>query len=154
MGRYRCAVNRIMENNPKTMIASVDRVSAFLYKDNRLEDSEYATTNILLKDIFMPVKPKKNLALQDSLMVAGMKNPLIVLTNTQKNYDMAIRGIRPDLVEERTSASFLCYAGNQRMVALQSLGYKMASCILADDVHWAHAIHLVLEEGKIVNESS
>ena len=144
-----------MNTSIRTLESPVDKVSAFLFKNNILQESEYAPTMVHIDTIFMPVKDKENVPLLDSIMTAGLQTPLILINNTQENYDLAIRGIRPDLIQPRDeSKSFLCYAGNQRLTAIKKLGYDTVHCLFVEDIHWAHAVHLVLQKGKIINESS
>lgn len=144
-----------MNTSIRTLESPVDKVSAYLFKNNILQESEYAPTMVHIDTIFMLVKDKDNIPLLDSIMTGGLQTPLILIDNTQENYDLAIRGVRPDLIQPRdTSRPFLCYAGNQRLTAIKKLGYDTVHCLFVEDIHWAHAVHLVLQKGKIINESS
>ena len=94
-----------MNTSIRTLESPVDKVSAFLFKNNILQESEYAPTMVHLDTIFMPVKDKENVPLLDSIMTAGLQTPLILINNTQENYDLAIRGIRPDLFNHETKVN-------------------------------------------------
>ena len=39
-----------------------------------------------------------------------------------------------------------------RLTIARKLGYDTISCIIAEDVHWAHAYQLILQDGVINNE--
>ena len=145
--------SRIIENLTNA-ISQTTTAKAYLFTDDKLEETHYGIITVAFENIFMLVKPKHNASLKKSIEASGLKDPLILIPNSEKNYEMAIRGVKKDLIEEQKEAPFLCYAGNQRMTALKELGYLGASCIIADDVHWAHSVHLVLQDGVIINESS
>ena len=71
--------------------------------------------------------------------------------NTYPNWYASQRGVKnhhPWL----KSYPLLAYTGNQRLTIARKLGYDTISCIIAEDVKWAHAYQLILQDGVINNE--
>ena len=133
----------------RTIESPVEKVQAYLFTNDRLETSEYATSMVPLDKIFML---EKDIPLEYNPTETGLKTPLLLLSNTQHNYDMCAHRIGKDLVQERDEKiPFICYAGNQRLTALKNLEYDAVQCIFVDDINWAHAVNLVLQEGKATN---
>ena len=136
-----------------------NQVEAFLVESiDGLVWHEYNTIPVDVSDIFSPVNQRQSLAgykyLKDVISSdESMKTPIILIPNTQTNYDMAIRQVRKDYVVPRNpNKDLLAYNGNQRIQIAKELGYIAISSMLVENVQWAYTVHLVLDEGKIVNE--
>ena len=138
-----------------------NQVEAFLVENiDGLVWHEYNSIPVNITDIFSPVNQRQSLAgykyLKDVISSdKSMKTPVILIPNTQTNYDMAIRQVRKDFVVPRNpNKDLLAYNGNQRIQIAKELDYIAISSMLAEDIRWAYTIHLVLDEGRITNESS
>jgi len=136
-----------------------NQVEAFLVESiDGLVWHEYNTIPVDVSDIFSPVNQRQSLAgykyLKDVISSdESMKTPIILIPNTQTNYDMAVRQVRKDFVVPRNpNKDLLAYNGNQRIQIAKELGYIAISSMLVENVQWAYTVHLVLDEGKIVNE--
>ena len=136
-----------------------NQVEAFLVESiDGLVWHEYSTIPVDVSDIFSPVNQRQSLAgykyLKDVISSdESMKTPIILIPNTQTNYDMAVRQVRKDfLVPRNPNKDLLAYNGNQRIQIAKELGYIAISSMLVENVQWAYTVHLVLDEGKIVNE--
>ena len=136
------------------------QVEAFLVENDKgLIWHEYNVVPVELDDIFCPVNQRQSLAGYKFLKEVitsdqSMRTPIILIPNTQINYDMAIRQVRKEFIVPRNpDKDVLAYNGNQRIQIAKELNYIAISCLLVEDVHWAYTVHLVLEEGKITNES-
>jgi len=136
-----------------------NQVEAFLVESNDgLVWHEYNTIPVDVSDIFSPVNQRQSLAgykyLKDVISSdESMKTPIILIPNTQTNYDMAVRQVRKDfLVPRNPNKDLLAYNGNQRIQIAKELGYIAISSMLVENVQWAYTVHLVLDEGKIINE--
>ncbi len=136
-----------------------NQIEAFLVEHiDGLVWHEYNSIPVDVTDIFSPVNQRQSLAgykyLKDVISSdKSMKTPVILIPNTQTNYDMAIRQVRKDFVVPRNpNKDLLAYNGNQRIQIAKELGYIAISSMLVENVQWAYTVHLVLDEGRIVNE--
>lgn len=142
----------------KLLQSQVRRVKTYLFKGDVLE-AEYAVTGVALDLIAPHVSQRKNLkgfeALAKDIQANTMINPIIVIPNTQKNYDLASRNVVEEfLCEYNPDKNVLAYSGNQRLEVARQLDIEVIDCILCENVEWAHAISLKLNEGKLENETT
>mgnify|MGYP003147860597 CR=1 FL=1 len=135
-----------------------NQVEAFLVESNEgLVWHEYNAVPVDIEDIFCPVNQRQSLSGYKYLFDVissdkSMKTPIILIRNTQTNYDMAIRQVRKDFVVPRNeNKDLLAYNGNQRIQIAKELGYIAISSMLVESVQWAYTVHLVLDEGRITN---
>ena len=133
-----------MNTSIRTIKSHVDKVSAYLFKEDRLQESEYAPILVHIDTIDTVIDYKNNTALLDSLMTAGLQTPIVIVNNTEENYTYITQNKNTE--KRESNKPFLCYSGNQRLAAVKKLGYDTVHCIFVEDVHWAHAVHLVLNK--------
>ena len=131
-------------------------VSAFLLGEE-LTKTDYAVTGVATDIIAPHVKERENLKgfaeLSADLESNGMINPIILLPNTEHNYEMASRGVIKDLLYEYDPRKLvLAYSGNQRLEIAKQMEVDVIDSILCEDVRWAHAISLQLN-GELQNET-
>ena len=131
-------------------------VSAFLLGEE-LTKADYAVTGVATDIIAPHVKEREHLKgfaeLSADLESNGMINPIILLPNTQHNYEMASRGVIKDLLCEYDPRKLvLAYSGNQRLEIAKQMEIDVIDSILCEDVRWAHAISLQLN-GELQNET-
>jgi len=139
------------------MKSLINKCEAYLFTKGNLETKEFVSFSVPFWNIFSMVSGRKELEgyenLKDSILSEGMKTPIILLNNTKENWLMAIRQVKREYLvdydEWDTYAKYIAYSGNQRIEIAKEQGAGKISCMLAEDVHWAHALYLVLE-----NESS
>ena len=135
------------------------QVEAFLVNNFDVASKEYSALPVDLDEIFYPVNQRQSFAGYSVLkaMITSAKSmitPIILIPNTQFNYDMAMRNVRKDFIVPRNpDRDLLAYNGNQRIQIAKELDYVAIYSMLVEDVRWAHTVHLVLDEGKITNES-
>ena len=122
-----------------------------VYWDGDLQIKRKGMTQTALIDIARAVLPTLGLTmLWDDIVTFGMKDPIIVINNTIKNYDMAIRNIAKDLILPfDPTRQYLAYSGNQRIALAEWKNFSHISTIEMPDVHWAHAAHLKLQDGAV-----
>ena len=139
------------------MKSLINKCEAHLFTKGDLETRDFVSFSVPLWNIFSMVSGRKELKgydnLKYSILCDGMKTPIILLNNTKENWLMAIRQVKREYLvdydEWDTYAKYIAYSGNQRIEVAKEQEFGKISCMLAEDVHWAHALHLVLE-----NESS
>tara|TARA_R100000656_G_scaffold122842_1_gene98772 strand:- start:1944 stop:2384 length:441 start_codon:yes stop_codon:yes gene_type:complete len=139
------------------LVSKVREVDAHLFKmDNHaLLENKYLVEKIDVSSIALVVRNRREQksfhGIWKSIQQDGMKTPIIVLPNTEINYDMAKRQITLDLVVKRNpNLPYLAYTGHQRLEIASSMKFTEISAIVCSDVHWAHAAHLTLD-GKVDN---
>ena len=143
-----------MEKMTKRLIAKNNEpVTAYLMTDDGLKEQTFQPMCVAVDLICRSVshdRVSKNLA--ESFNEEGLIDPIIVIPNTESNYLMAGRNVDKFITKHLPSFPLLAYNGNQRLTIARKLGVDTVSCIIAEDVRWAHAYQLVLQDGVIVNE--
>jgi len=124
-----------------------------LYHDTDLHIQRSYITKTKIDDIAVVVLPSKGDAkLKYDIIKKGLLHPLIVINNTEHNYNMAIRQITEDLILPFDSKKpLLAYTGNQRIAIAKKWRYSYISTLIMPDVHWAHAAQLQIQNGKVDN---
>ena len=122
-----------------------------VYWDGDLQIKRRNMTQTALTNIARAVLPTLGLTiLWEDIVTFGMKDPIIVINNTIKNYEMAIRNIAKDLILPfDPTRQYLAYSGNQRIALAEWKNFSHISTIEMPDVHWAHAAHLKLQDGAV-----
>ena len=117
-----------------------------------LKDETFVPMEAAIKLICRAVKHERvQKSLAKSFNEEGLLDPIIVIPNTYANWMMAVRGVKSHTPWLK-SYPLLAYTGNQRLTLARKLGYDTISCIIAEDVHWAHSYQLTLQDGVINNE--
>lgn len=136
-----------------------DPVYAYLIGSDGLIDEVFPVVTLDMEDIANCVTDESRRAMKDypalniSLDMDGMKNPLIVILNTPENRQEAIKHVHKPYVEKyQEDKQYLALTGNSRLTYAIDNGYTQISCILVQDMNWMHAVQLILERGKIVNK--
>jgi hypothetical protein len=132
----------------------INKLEAHLFVNNKLETRGFISNYIPLSKIFCLVGKRPQLKghreLKYSILSDGMDTPIILLDNNEWNYTMSIRQVKKEWVSNYQSHyDFIAYSGNQRLKIAKELEFSKISCVVAEDVHWAHAIHLILNKGSI-----
>ena len=124
-----------------------------LYHDTDLHIQRSYITKTKIDDIAVVVLPSKGDAkLKYHIIKKWLLHPLIVINNTEHNYNMAIRQITEDLILPFDSKKpLLAYTGNQRIAIAKKWRYSYISTLIMPDVHWAHAAQLQIQNGKVDN---
>ena len=140
----------------KVLQSQTRKVSAFLIGEEFLE-AEYAVTGVAIDLVAPHVKEREHLKgfaeLSADLESNGMINPIIIIPNTEKNYNMASRGVIKDfLCPYDPSKTVLAYSGNQRLEIAKDIDIEVIDSILCENVQWAHAVSLQLN-GELENET-
>ena len=130
-----------MNTSIRTLESSVDKVSAQIIN----EESEYAPIKVHIDTIFIPVICKDNLALLDSVITSGLQKPLILVNNTEENYNLIAK--RKGILKERNiNKPFLCYAGCEKLSAVKKLGYDTVDALIVENIQWAQAVYKALNK--------
>ena len=124
-----------------------------LYHDTDLHIQRSEVVKTKIDDIALVVLPSKGDAkLKYDIIKKGLLHPIIVIENTEHNYNMAIRQITEDLILPFDSEKpLLAYTGNQRITIAKKWRYSYISTLVMPDVHWAHAAQLQIQNGKVDN---
>ncbi len=124
-----------------------------LYHDTDLHIQRSEVVKTKIDDIALVVLPSKGDAkLKYDIIKKGLLHPIIVIENTEHNYNMAIRQITEDLILPFDSEKpLLAYTGNQRITIAKKWRYSYISTLIMPDVHWAHAAQLQIQNGKVDN---
>ena len=141
------------EPQPRRLIAkNSNKITAYLMTPEELKEETFIPMDAAISLICRAVRHER---LQKSLVKSfnevGLLDPIIVIPNTYPNWYASQRGVKnhhPWL----KSYPLLAYTGNQRLTIARKLGYDTISCIIAEDVKWAHAYQLILQDGVINNE--
>ena len=122
-----------------------------VYWEHDLHIQNTTTRRTALIDIQCAVRPSVDYkVLWKDIAYNGMRDPIIIIPNTEKNYDLAIRQITPDLIlPYEPNRPCLAYTGNQRIALAKWKNFRYISTIELPDVHWAHAAHLKLQDGVV-----
>ena len=121
------------------------------YFDHDLHIKTKIVRKTALIDIASAVLPSVDYkTLWKDISYNGMRDPIIIITNTEYNYDLAMRNITPDLILPfDPNRQYLAYTGNQRIALAEWKNFEHISTIEMPDVHWAHAAHLKLQDGVV-----
>lgn len=141
------------EPQPRRLIAKNSSIiTTYLMTPDGLESESFNPMDASISLICRAVKHDRvQKSLANSFNEVGLLDPIIVIPNTYPNWFASQRGVKnhhPWL----KSYPLLAYTGNQRLTIARKLGYDTISCIIAEDVHWAHAYQLILQDGVINNE--
>ena len=114
-----------------------------------IESKEFEAASTELRDVFQVVGSRKTQEgyeqLKCNVEAEGFRNPIILIPNTEENYNLAIRQVKNDFVRGwENYRPYLCMYGNQRIEIALELGIFQLSSILTPTVEWAHATHLNL----------
>ena len=120
-----------------------------LTPDLSIESRIFSPISIDLADVFQVVGSRKTQAgynaLKRNVAVEGFKHPIIIIPNTEENYNLAIRQVETSFVKSwQKWRPFLCMYGNQRIEIALELGIFQLKAVLTPNVEWAHATHLKL----------
>jgi len=112
-------------------------------------ERNYDRKYLQIDNIYCPVGNRKTLPsympLKKDIEKNGMKHPVIVIDNTELNYQLAIRQVETKHIRKwNNSYKFLCMYGNQRISIMRDLTHSFIPSFKAENVEWAHAIHLAL----------
>ena len=123
----------------------------YWHHDLQIKRSQVLKTS--MEDIALAVSPSQGLSkLKYDIVREGLLHPIIVIDNTEENYEMAIRQITPDLIQPFDNTKpYLAYTGNQRILIAKKWKYRYISSIVMPDVHWAHAAQIQIQDGKVDN---
>ena len=140
-------------DEPKRLIAKNNsQVTTFLMTETGLKDETFIPMEAAINLICRAVTHERvQKSLAKSFNEEGLLDPIIVIPNTYANWMMAVRGVKSSTPWLK-SYPLLAYTGNQRLSIARKLGYDTISCIIAEDVHWAHSYQLTLQDGVINNE--
>tara|TARA_Y100001963_G_C6738950_1_gene427888 strand:+ start:327 stop:761 length:435 start_codon:yes stop_codon:yes gene_type:complete len=132
-------------------LESIVRTLDVVYWDGDLQIRRRDAVETALIDIQCAVRPSIDYkVLWKDIAYNGMTDPIIIIPNSEKNYDLAIRQITPDLIlPYEPNRPCLAYTGNQRIALAKWKNFSHISTIEMPDVHWAHAAHLKLQNGEV-----
>lgn len=139
------------------LTATKREVTAYLL-GGELNATTFATMAVDLDYIACPVKERELINGYDflkwSIITNGMTDPVILLPNSQSVYDMAIRQVDKRFINNfDPSAKLLAYTGSQRISIAKELDYMAIEAVIVEDVHWAHSVQLMLQDGVIKHET-
>ena len=126
--------------------------------ETELTNKTFLAFNVGLDFIFCPDTDRKQLKGYKETLASinkyGMKTPIILLENTQENYEKPLELVKKDLIVDwNPDRKYLAYSGNSRIEIAKELGCDTIDAILVDDMRWAHAAHLALQ-GRINHETT
>ena len=118
-----------------------------------LEVRDYSLKMLYVNDIFCPVSHREEqdgyAALYEDVMKNGMKNPAIVVENTEENYHLSIRQVNTEYIKDWDSSyKWLCMYGNQRLDIMKKAKSSFIPSLLAENVEWSHALYLELKNSS------
>ena len=108
-------------------------------------------TNMISSHVTVRRGTKQYKELRANIKENGLIHPIIVMPNKYGNYLEAVRQVK-NTTKFNKYRELLAYNGNQRLEICRELGIDTIDCLLVEDVKWAHALQLVLQDGVIVNE--
>jgi hypothetical protein len=127
-------------------------VKVKLFKDFELIEKEYEPRMVHTSDIFCPVSHRKEqdgyAELRQDVLSNGIKHPVILIPNTEVNYQLAIRQVNTEYIVDRNSAKYLCMYGNQRLDIYKDVSYTYILSVITKNVEWAHAVYLELKNSS------
>ena len=125
---------------------------AKLFKDFELIERKYEPEMVHISDIFAPVSHRKEqegyAELRQDVLTNGMKHPVILIPNTEENYQLANRQVNPDYINKRSKQKYLCMYGNQRLDICKDAGHSFISSVITENVEWSHAVYLELKNNS------
>ena len=138
---------------PKRLIAkNSSTITTYLMTDKGLEEITTKPLDAAIQLICRAVKHDRvQKSLAQSFNEVGLLDPIIVIPNTYPNWWASQRGVKNHQPWLK-SYPLLAYTGNQRLSIARKLDYDTISCILAENVEWAHSYQLTLQDGVINNE--
>ena len=127
-------------------------ITAKLFKDFELIEKQYEPRMIHTTDIFCPVSHRKEqdgyADLRKDILANGMKNPIVLIPNTEENYQLAIRQVNTEYVRDRQISKYLCMYGNQRLDIYKDASYSYIWSVVTENVEWSHAVYLELKNSS------
>lgn len=127
-------------------------ITAKLFKDFELVEKQYEPRMIHTTDIFCPVSHRKEqdgyADLRKDILANGMKNPIVLIPNTEENYQLAIRQVNTEYVRDRQISKYLCMYGNQRLDIYKDASYSYIWSVVTENVEWSHAVYLELKNSS------
>ena len=140
-------------DEPNRLIAkNSSKITTYLMTEQGLKDETFVPMEAAINLICRAVTHERvHKSLAKSFNEEGLLDPVIVIPNTYGNWMQAVRGVKSHTPWLK-SYPLLAYTGNQRLTLARKLGYDTITCIIAEDVHWAHSYQLTLQDGVINNE--
>ena len=128
-------------------------IKAKLFKDFDLIEHGYVPQMVHTTDIFCPVSHRKEqdgyAELKADVLESGMKHPVILIPNTENNYQLAIRQVNPDwVVKHDKLTKYLCMYGNQRLDIYKDASFSYIWSVITENVEWSHAVFLELKNSS------
>ena len=77
-----------------------------------------------------------------------MKHPVILIPNTEENYQLAIRQVNPEYIRNRQVSKYLCMYGNQRLDIYKDASFSYIWSVITENVEWSHAVYLELKNSS------
>jgi len=138
---------------PKRLIAkNSSPITTYLMTKEGLEETTSKPMDAAIQLICRAVKHERvQKHLAQSFNNKGLLDPVIVIPNTYPNWYQSQRQVK-DHQPWLKSYPLLAYTGNQRLSIARKLDYDTITCILAENVEWAHSYQLTLQDGVINNE--
>ncbi len=103
-------------------------------------------------DIFCPVSHRKEqdgyAELRTDVLENGMKHPVILIPNTEENYQLSIRQVNPEYIRDREISKYLCMYGNQRLDIYKDASFSYIWSVITENVEWSHAVYLELKNSS------
>lgn len=125
---------------------------AKLFKDFELIEREYEPEMVHISDIFAHVSHRKEqegyAELRQDVLTNGMKHPVILIPNTEENYQLANRQVNSDYINKRSKQKYLCMYGNQRLDICKDAGHSFIRSVITENVEWSHAVYLELKNNS------
>ena len=127
-------------------------ITAKIFKDFELIQKQYEPRMVHTTDIFCPVSHRKEqdgyAELRQDVLQNGMKHPVILIPNTEENYQLAIRQVKTEYIVKRENSKYLCMYGNQRLDIYKDASFSYIWSVLAENVEWSHAVYLELKNSS------
>ena len=141
------------EPQPRRLIAkNSSPITTYLMTPDGLKSETFNPMDAAIPLICRAVKHDRvQKSLANSFNEVGLIDPIIVMPNTYPNWWASQRGVKNHQAWLK-SYPLLAYTGNQRLRIARKLGYDTITCIIAENVEWAHAYQLILQDGVINNE--
>lgn len=127
-------------------------IKAKLFKDFNLIEHGYVPQMVHTTDIFCPVSHRKEqdgyAELRKDILENGMKHPVILIPNTEENYQLAIRQVNTEYIRDRQISKYLCMYGNQRLDIYKDASFSYIWSVVTENVEWSHAVFLELKNSS------
>tara|TARA_B100002019_G_C20705009_1_gene327492 strand:- start:63 stop:449 length:387 start_codon:yes stop_codon:yes gene_type:complete len=127
-------------------------ITAKIFKDFELIQKQYEPRMVHTTDIFCPVSHRKEqdgyAELRQDVLQNGMKHPVILIPNTEENYQLAIRQVKTEYIVKRENSKYLCMYGNQRLDIYKDASFSYIWSVLTENVEWSHAVYLELKNSS------